>query len=83
MQKNSNKLKYIKIPNVYEDVTTKLPNIILMEYIDGKTIQNIDKEDYDAYAKQGRVPFSCTHDKICCFEAEVLQCIFMNPKFWK
>lgn len=52
MQKNSNKLKYIKIPNVYEDITTKLPNIILMEYIDGKTIQNIDKEDYDAYAKQ-------------------------------
>jgi predicted unusual protein kinase regulating ubiquinone biosynthesis (AarF/ABC1/UbiB family) len=52
MQKNSNKLKYVKIPDVYDEVTLKFPNIILMEYIDGKTIQNIDKEDYDAYAKQ-------------------------------
>ena len=52
MQKNSSKLKYVKIPNVYDEVTLKIPNIILMEYIDGKTIQNIDKEDYDAYAKQ-------------------------------
>ena len=34
-------------------------------------------EEYDAYSKQGLVPFSCTHDKC---EAEVLQCIFMNPE---
>ena len=37
-------------------------------------------EEYDAYSKQGLVPFSCTQDKICCFEAEVMQCIFMNPE---
>jgi predicted unusual protein kinase regulating ubiquinone biosynthesis (AarF/ABC1/UbiB family) len=51
MQQNCKKLKYVKIPNVYPDVTLKYPNIILMEYIDGKTLQNIDKTDYDIYAK--------------------------------
>ena len=51
MQQNCKKLKYVKIPTVYSDVTLKYPNIILMEHIDGKTLQNVDKSDYDIYAK--------------------------------
>jgi len=51
MQQNCKKLKYVKIPTVYSDVTLKYPNIILMEYIEGKTLQNVDKSDYDIYAK--------------------------------
>jgi hypothetical protein len=39
-------------------------------------------EEYDAHSKQGLVPISCTHGKICFFEAEVLQCIFMNPEIF-
>ena len=45
-------LKYIKIPLVYDKVTTVYPDIILMEYIRGKTIFNIEKEEYEIYAKQ-------------------------------
>jgi predicted unusual protein kinase regulating ubiquinone biosynthesis (AarF/ABC1/UbiB family) len=51
MRENSKKLKYVKIPNVYSEITLKHPNIILMEYIDGLTLQNIDKSEYDIYAK--------------------------------
>ena len=43
---------YIKIPEVFENVTTLYPNIILMEYIDGVIISKVDESDYDIYAKQ-------------------------------
>jgi len=44
-------MPYIKIPKVYEDITQKFPNVIVMEYIDGVHISKVDKEDYHNYAK--------------------------------
>ena len=49
MNKNNN---YIIIPEVFEKITQKYPNIILMEYIEGNTFSNIDEKDYEIYAKQ-------------------------------
>jgi len=46
------RLNYIKIPQVYPEVTIQFPNVILMEYVYGKTLQNIDKTDRETYAKQ-------------------------------
>jgi predicted unusual protein kinase regulating ubiquinone biosynthesis (AarF/ABC1/UbiB family) len=48
-QKLSEKINYIKIPQVY---TINYPNLILMEYVKGKTIYNIENPDYELYAKQ-------------------------------
>ena len=45
------RLNYIKIPQVYPDVTAALPNVILMEYVAGKTLQKIEKVDREIYAK--------------------------------
>jgi len=52
MLSNCKRLKYVKIPQVYTEVTKKYPNFIVMEYIEGKKINEIDKEDYEDYAKQ-------------------------------
>ena len=49
---NCKNLKYVKIPVVYQEVTEKYPNIILMEYIDGMKINEIAQEDYEPFAKQ-------------------------------
>jgi predicted unusual protein kinase regulating ubiquinone biosynthesis (AarF/ABC1/UbiB family) len=46
------KLPYVKIPQVQAEVTQKFPNLILMEYMKGNTIYNVQKEDYEAYARQ-------------------------------
>jgi len=43
-------LDYIKIPKVYSEITRKIPNVIVMERIFGKTITQIDAEDKDKYA---------------------------------
>jgi predicted unusual protein kinase regulating ubiquinone biosynthesis (AarF/ABC1/UbiB family) len=43
---------YIKIPEVFSSITKKYSNIILMEYIDGITISNVEEQDYEIYAKQ-------------------------------
>ena len=43
-------LDYIKIPRVYSDITSKVPNVIVMERIFGKTITQIDTDDKDKYA---------------------------------
>lgn len=51
MNKNCNSLSYIKIPHVYQNITDKYKDVILMEYVEGQTIQAIEKEDYDIYAK--------------------------------
>ena len=40
---------YIKIPEVY---TQQYPDMILMEYIEGTSVSNIDSLDYEIYAKQ-------------------------------
>ena len=43
---------YIKIPEVFENITKQYPNTILMEYIDGITVSKVDEIDYEIYAKQ-------------------------------
>ena len=43
-------LDYIKIPKVYSDITSKIPDVIVMERIFGKTITQIDADDKDIYA---------------------------------
>jgi len=45
------RLNYIKIPQVHPTVTNHFPNVILMEYVEGKTIQHIEKADREIYAK--------------------------------
>ena len=45
-------LDYIKIPNAYEAITKAYSNVILMEYIDGKHITQVDDKDYETFAKQ-------------------------------
>ena len=49
---NCKYLKYVKIPDVFKEVTYKYPNVILMEQIDGVTINQVEKEDYEGFAKQ-------------------------------
>ena len=52
MKDNCKNLKYVKIPTVYSEVTQKYPSIIMMEYIDGLTINKVKEEDYNDFAKQ-------------------------------
>jgi predicted unusual protein kinase regulating ubiquinone biosynthesis (AarF/ABC1/UbiB family) len=49
MKKNCKNLKYIKIPQVFDN---KFSNIILMEHIKGDTLQVVDPLDYHEYSKQ-------------------------------
>ena len=43
-------LNYVKVPSVVESVTDKYENAILMEYLDGVTIDKVSKDDYETYA---------------------------------
>jgi len=52
MKDNCKNLKYIKIPSVYENITNKYNCAILMEYIEGMTINKLLIEDYEEFAKQ-------------------------------
>jgi predicted unusual protein kinase regulating ubiquinone biosynthesis (AarF/ABC1/UbiB family) len=52
IRNNCKNLKYVKIPEVYEDVTKEYPNFIMMEYINGIKINDIKEEDYYNFAKQ-------------------------------
>lgn len=52
IKQNCKNLKYVKIPSVFPDVTKQFPEIILMEYIDGIKINEIEEEDYEPFAKQ-------------------------------
>lgn len=52
MRRACRHLEYVKIPEIYKEVTQRYPNAIMMEYINGKHISKVDKEDYDIYAKQ-------------------------------
>ena len=51
-KKNCQGLKYIVIPDVYEEVTLKYPEIIVMEYIRGTPIYTVEKKDYEIFAKR-------------------------------
>lgn len=46
------KLKFVKIPKVYPEITQEFPDLIMMEYMRGVTIDKVDKADYHNYAKQ-------------------------------
>jgi len=52
MKKNCEKLQYIIIPSAVKKVTEKYPNVILMEYIDGLKIGEVNKQHYEDFAKQ-------------------------------
>lgn len=49
---NCNRLQYVKIPAVFPEITTRFPEIILMEFIEGMKISELDQDDYEAFAKQ-------------------------------
>ena len=51
MSYNCKDLKYVKIPEIYEEVTNIYPNAIMMEYIDGVNISKLEDSDYDKYAE--------------------------------
>jgi len=52
IKNNCKNLKYVKIPKVYAHVTEKFSTVIMMEYINGLTINKVLKEDYEDFAKQ-------------------------------
>jgi predicted unusual protein kinase regulating ubiquinone biosynthesis (AarF/ABC1/UbiB family) len=52
IKKNCKNLKYVKIPSANREVTEKYPNCILMDYIEGIKVNQIEKEDYEGFAKQ-------------------------------
>lgn len=52
MKNNCKNLRYIKIPTVQTDVTNKFSNIIIMEYIKGETLQQVNPCDYNEFSKQ-------------------------------
>ena len=49
---NCKNIKYVKIPSANRQVTEEYPNCILMEYIRGIKINEMQKEDYEGFAKQ-------------------------------
>jgi predicted unusual protein kinase regulating ubiquinone biosynthesis (AarF/ABC1/UbiB family) len=51
MKSQCKNLKYIKVPEVYESVTTRFPNVIVMEYISGVHISKLEEPDYEPFAK--------------------------------
>lgn len=52
MKTNCKNLKYIKIPEVQSGVTNKFSNIIMMEYIKGASLQDVNPCDYNEFSKQ-------------------------------
>jgi hypothetical protein len=52
IRENCKHLKYIKIPSANRSVTLEYPNIIVMDYIKGMKINEIQEEDYNGFAKQ-------------------------------
>ena len=51
MKEKCKYLNYVKIPDVYDDVTDNFSNIIVMEYIDGMNIKQLPKDLYQSFAK--------------------------------
>jgi len=52
IKENCKNLKYIKIPTAYKDITCKFNNVILMDMLNGITINNVEQCDYEGFAKQ-------------------------------
>lgn len=51
-KQNCRRLNYIKVPSIKDDITSELQNVIVMEFINGKTIKELSREDYEPFAKQ-------------------------------
>lgn len=52
IRENCKYLKYVKIPTANRAVTEEFPNIIMMEYLEGLKIHQLDEADYEAFSKQ-------------------------------
>jgi len=52
VKENCKNLKYVKIPEVFTEVTEKYSNFILMEYIEGKKFSELNEEEYYGFSKQ-------------------------------
>jgi predicted unusual protein kinase regulating ubiquinone biosynthesis (AarF/ABC1/UbiB family) len=52
MRENCKNLKYVKIPLAYKEITQEYHGIIVMEYIEGMKINQIEEVDYEGFAKQ-------------------------------
>jgi len=52
MRKVCKHLEYVKIPEIYKEITQRYPRVIMMEFIEGKNISKIHESDYKIYAKQ-------------------------------
>ena len=52
IKNNCKHLKYVKIPSANRAVTEEYPNCIMMDFIEGIKINEIQKEDYEGFAKQ-------------------------------
>jgi predicted unusual protein kinase regulating ubiquinone biosynthesis (AarF/ABC1/UbiB family) len=50
IKKNCKRLNYIVIPDVYQEVTEKYNNVIMMDFINGTKIDKVSKEDYYDFA---------------------------------
>ena len=50
MGNNCTNLKYIKIPQVRKNITMDYPNIIVMEFMEGNKLNDIQIEDYENFA---------------------------------
>lgn len=52
IKNNCKNLKYVRIPTANRAVTEEYPNVIIMDFIEGIKINQIQKEDYEGFAKQ-------------------------------
>lgn len=52
MRDNCKHLKYVVIPYADKHVTEQYPDVILMDYIQGQKIHQLNKQDYEGFAKQ-------------------------------
>jgi predicted unusual protein kinase regulating ubiquinone biosynthesis (AarF/ABC1/UbiB family) len=52
IKKNCKNLNYIKIPDVYPEITNTFSDVIMMEYIEGAKINEIYEHDYEGFARQ-------------------------------
>jgi len=52
MKNNCKNLKYVKIPTVYPEVTKEFDDFIVMEYIPGIKVNEVNKADYIEFSKQ-------------------------------
>lgn len=52
MRENCQNLKYVVIPEVYKEITDKYSNFIVMEFIDGMKLNEVEEKDYEQFSKQ-------------------------------